>query len=341
MITPAPVRDLSPIRPPRLTSAAVRAPRREPSLRGLALLPEAVRGVIVGYKPIHSREYWPVVRGFVVPVAVAIAPTTVANARRLMSMTTGFVIWVWQATGAEPTAARVFTDANIRNYVAGPLADRSHAYRFDVTRQLGTMATLLTGTITHRLASPYGPRTAPASDKDLARHLNWAKCQTTTTRRRNANAILALAAGAGLTAEEIISTDVADIGFIDDVPFVTVHGPAPRQVPVHRTWWKSLQRAVDGREAGPIFAGYRSGDCAAGGIGKFISDTAPEERPSIRALRSWWIVTQLDAGVPSALVAELAGLANTTALDRYLPHTQQRHCTDYLEALIGAPGVQR
>lgn len=321
------------INPPKATSRAARGKRTRLKNVRAESLPADIAGVISRYRPnpLKNRPIWAICEAFIKAIVTALRPTTLSNARRLLSMISGFVCWAVQDLAAELEPSDIFTDANIRMYVASKLSDRSHAYPVDVTRILGGATTQLTGEMTHRLATSDTPRLPPHSTDELSQMLNWAQHLSTPLQRRNANCILALAAGAGMTADEIMRAQVEDVSFDPDgTAFIRTRGPRERLVPVTALWTPALERALDRRRHGPIFTGHRSEELLAHGLHGFLTDTATHVRPHPTRLRSGYIVGLIDALVPWDLILELSGLTTIKSLDQYTGYAHRHTLTDFI-----------
>jgi hypothetical protein len=145
----------------------------------------------------------------------------------------------------------------------------------------------------------------------------------TAHKRRNACAVIALAGGAGLTAQEVAAARVEHIRHDGELTFVDVPGARPRTVPVLSIWRKTLDRAVDRRTEGLLFAGYRLEEYPPRAIQSFLTANPAPVRPSIRDLRRGWIVTQVNAGIPLLVVAHISGFNSLGALEAYLGYTKQ------------------
>lgn len=303
-------------------------------------LPDFAWHIITGYSPISAGPGWLVVRELVIQAVLSVRPRTHVNTRRLMTMTGLFATWVWTRTGTEPVAHRIFTNTNVHRYLHDRLGTHSAEYRFDTARQLSAIAEALLGTVVDRLPTPrQSGRIAPYTPSDIAVLHSWASNQSTDLSRSNARALLGLAGGAGLTAQELMAAHVEDLDNDGRYLFIDVRGTQARRVPVLHKWAKTLKLAVGDRVSGPIFRGFRLHEYPPRILQTFISDHPCRVRPSARRLNNTWIVTQLDAGIPLQLLLELTGHTTTQAIRPYLQYARPVEIEQYLDRITGIEAV--
>jgi hypothetical protein len=299
-------------------------------------LPDLCWNIITGYEPNKSTSAWPPVRRFVIECVIAMRPRTHANARRLMTMTALYVTWVWTVTGCELIPEKVFRNNLVRRYLAEPLAPRSALYRFDTTRQLAAIAEVTGATKIDRLHKPArGPRVRPYTQKEFGALYSWANTLSTSLKRQNARALLALAGGAGLTAQELMAARVEDVTLSDGRVFVTVTGLRARRVPVLATWAKTLIRSVGDRTSGYLFQAFRLDEYPPTALQRFISEHACAPRPSAARLHVGWVVTQINAGLPLPVLLNITGFTSTQTLQPYLEYTTCPPVDDYVGRING------
>ncbi|MBC7596683.1 MAG: hypothetical protein H7288_22625 [Kineosporiaceae bacterium] len=333
--------------------------QRDPRIEVLRLLDADLTDVcwriITGYSPNQTSSAWSAVRSFVIECVTAMKPRTAVNTRRIMTMTALYVSWVWSATGCTLTAERVFTDALVARYLGGRLRKFSASYRFDTVRQLAAISHTLTGTVITRLPTPsQAGRVKPYTTNQIATLFAWANTLTTELKRQNARAFLALGAGAGLTAQELMAAQVEDITFTHTDSsaagpgaisgngtgavlgaVVAVRGPRPRRVPVRANWVKTLHASVGRRTSGDVFHAYRLEEYPPHQLQQFITDHPCTPRPSAGRLHSGWIVTQLDAGLPIRVLLEITGFVTAQSLIPYLGYTQRQPVENYTARITG------
>lgn len=292
--------------------------------------------VITGYRPNRANSDWATVRPFVIECVLRMHPRTFSTARRLMTMTALYVSWAWTVSGCELVGERVFVDSLVHRYLSSRLSAHSAMYRFDTARQLSTISEVLTGEPTRRLHTPFqSPRVRPYSPNEEATLYAWANTLSTPLKRQNARALLGLAGGAGLTAQELMDVQVEDIDFSDGRIFVNLHGDRPRTVPVRAAWARTLAKAVDTRTSGRVFRGYRLNEYPPRALQRFLSDHPCTPRPSAARLHSGWVVAQIDAGLPLTVLLEVTGFSSAQTLQPYLHHTREHRLDDFIGRIIG------
>ncbi len=301
-----------------------------------AELPDHVWRVIIRYRPNIPAMQWHAVREFTITNVVLLKPRTFHTARRLMTMTTRFTAWVWTVTGIELTTERVYTQNNVSRYLQDCLPTHSESYRWWFARQLRAIAESLADTTIDQLPTPRLPGRRPLTVSEVASMHSWAGSLTTLMKRQNAWAILGLAGGAGLRTEEIINTRVSDIDIVDGRVFVNVPGPRPRRVPVMHPWNRTLLRSIQNRTGDAhIFHGYRWDEYRPRIIQQFLTEHPATVRATVSRLRSTWIITQIENGLPLGVLMTITGFASTQSLDRHLVYAKNPNLADYVGLITG------
>jgi integrase len=227
-------------------------------------------------------------------------------------------------------------DSLVRRYLAERLAKHSTVYRFDMVRQLASIAEAVGGEEIRRLPTPFqSPRVRPYTPAQEATLYSWANTLSTPLKRQNARALLGLAGGAGLTALELMAAQVEDVEFVDGRAFVNVRGVRPRRVPVRANWARTLTKSIGSRTSGNIFQAYRLEEYPPHELQQFLSDHPCTPRPSAARLHSGWIVTQLEAGLPMKVLLQITGFTSTQSFQPYLTYTRKRGIDDYFGRIIG------
>jgi len=300
-------------------------------------LPDHVWEVIIRFRPQLSAQQWDAVREFTIITAINMKPRTFETVRRMMTMTARFNAWVWATTGTTLTVERVYTQNNVYRYLQERLPKHSEIHRWGVARQLGTIAEALAENTVTRLPTPRANRRRPFSIAEVASMHSWAASLTTDLKRQNAQALLGLAGGAGLRANEIIDLHLADIDIVDGRLFVTVPGKNPRRVPVRHPWNRTLLRSLAGRSDPMeyVFRAYRFEEYRPRAIQTFLTDHPGRVRATLSRLRATWIVAQIDNGLPLPILMALAGFSTTGSLDKLLVHARPLDITNYIGLVIG------
>ncbi|WP_194383333.1 tyrosine-type recombinase/integrase [Microbacterium luteum] len=299
-------------------------------------MPDFVWHVMLGYRPHVNHAQWDAVREFTLATAVALRPTTFDSTRRLMSMSARFHAWLWASTGLELTVGRVYTQTNIDLYLQNQLGHRSPEHKWGVARQLVANGRELTNAELHGLPAPDMKLRAPFAPAQIATMHSWATRLTTVKKRQNAWALLGLAGGAGLRAEEIVGVNVEHIDAQNGRVFVNVEGTRARRVPVRHSWARVLLRSIEGRNAGErVFRGPHIEEYRPRIIQTFLTDHPAPVRPTPCRLRASWLVHHLDNGVPLQVLKELGGFRTYDTLTRYVDFTRPVDPSDYTGLLIG------
>ncbi len=299
-------------------------------------LPTVCARIIAGYTPNPQTAIWTQVRQFTIDCTITMSPRTHANARRLMTMIGLFSAWVVTATGCPVEPARIFTQAHLNRYLNVGLAQHSASYRFDVSRIIARVAVTVAGVLLEKLPTPrQAEAVTPHSADEVARLRSWSDTLSTPLKRQNARALLALAAGAGLTAQQIMDAQVSDVDLTNGRAFVTLREPIERRVPVRASWVQPLSRAIGARTAGDVFHAYRLDEYPPHQLQQFLTKNRGELRPSVARLRSGWIVSLINANLPIDVLLEVTGFTTPASLSPYLRHTQARSTTDWLARITG------
>jgi len=300
-------------------------------------LPDYVWGVIIRYRPHLSNVQWKAVREFTIANAVRMKPRTYQTVRRLMCMSGRFNAWVWAVTGTEPTLDRVYTQNNVYRYLQECMPKHSEVHRWGVVRQLGVIAETLASTTVQRMPAPHFLDRRPFALSEIATLHSWAATLTTTLKRRNAWAILGLAGGAGLRAGEVINVRLKDVQVIDGRLFVDVSGKRARRVPVMYPWTRTLLRSIEGRTNPDdyVFHGFRYDEYQPRSIQTFLTDHPGLVRATLSRLRSTWITTHINNGLPLPELMAIAGLAATNGLNKHLAQARPANISAFLGLITG------
>lgn len=299
-------------------------------------IPAVCVRIIAGYSPNQPSSIWPEVQQFTIDCAVAMKPTTHANARRWMTMIALFSTWVVTVAGGPVTPERIFRQSYLDRYLKRVLAKHSPAYRFDSSRLLVKVAHTLLDVRLSQLPTPRQSEAVfPHTPKDLARIYSWANTLSTPLKRQNARALVSLAAGAGLTAQQIMDAQVGDVEFIDGRAFVTVHEGRQRQVPVRTAWVRTLTSAIGDRTSGTIFKAYRLEEYPPHQLQQFLTKNRGELRPSVARLRAGWLVSLLEANLPLDVLLNVTGFTTPASLRPYIRHAKANDTTEWFAQIVG------
>ena len=303
-------------------------------------VPDFVWRIISRYRNKGSATAWNHVREFVAITVLQMTPTTPDNTRRLMSRVGTYVCWVWTVTGCNLDNTTVFTASLLARYTAQALEQKSPTFRWDVQRQLATVIRTLTSAAVDTMRRPaVGSSNRSYTPAQVATMYSWANTLSTPKKQRNARAILALCAGAGLTAAELIAVRVEDIQQCDGVTVVQLRGARARRIPVLNNWARTLTLAIDGRTSGELFRGFRHEEYPPRAVQKFLSDNPCPVRPSPARLHHGWVLTQMQNRLPISVLLEICGFANPGALNTYLLHLPTMPTENFFPAISNPTGI--
>ena len=278
---------------------------------------------IGGYTPQIPAEHWENIEDFVRSAVTRTAPTTPYKANKLFSAVTPFVHWCWKA-GHHLDNATIFDRWLIEEFIATACPttwsaatkgnQRSVIFRV-AEAVLGVDARTpralpLTSADPSR---PYGPA-------DMAGLRSWSRSQGTELMRRDATALLAFGAGAGLAAEDIAPLRVGDVTVRDDgTVTVSVPGRRPRRVTVLAVWEQDAASVAVDRDSDEfLFVPGRAAASTKNLCTHFVGRTSGVLKPSSQRLRATWLVHHLTAGTPVKVLLEAAGIGSLNALTRYV-----------------------
>lgn len=277
---------------------------------------------IAHFTPDIEPAYWRVIEPFVRGCVTDAAPATPYSASGLLHATSRFVLWTWQTAGLELDRAVVFSRPVISEYIECGCDTKSPASRGNQRSQLLRMAEALLGPEAAPPRLPPLPASnpvAPYSAADLITFCSWADGQTTTRRRQDCRVLLALAAGAGLSAHEIAALRTTHVRCDESGVLLAVAGSRARIVPVLHDWETSLVDAVNALPPDvPMFRPGHTGT-PKNLITSFLTKcNGVGARPQTQRLRATWIVTHLTACTPVVPFMGAAGVQSLEALTRYL-----------------------
>jgi integrase len=274
------------------------------------------------YRPTIPAEYWQQIGPFVEAAVTDSAGATSYSERELFAAVTPFVLWAWQAAGLPLERRQVFQLSVIDRFTSTEAPTyRTDASRNTIRSRLLRMAEVLHPDQAPRDLRPLGASdpTRPYSPEEIAALRSWARSQRTEQRRRDAEALLALGLGAGLSGREILHVRITDIRGASRGVDVVVGGERPRRVPVLREWERALLERADGpaKEAWAFRAGHTTDN--ANLITDFVSRSRGRIQLQARRMRTTWIVHHLNVGTPAVALIRAAGVNSLAALDRFLP----------------------
>lgn len=293
---------------------------------------------IDAFAPKIDPADWALIETFVRDAVRDAEPDRYTTAQPWLSAVAQFVQWSVKVECLDLDRETIFHPANIFDFVAQRKA-RSDAANGTVRSILLRISARLIGE--HEGASEdrrayngsIGKKPYTAAEKIGLR--SFIHGQRTEHRRLNLEVVVAFAAGAGLTAVEILKLTPEHVDDRGDLILVHAPGPKARTVPVLAEW-EDLTREVM-RQAEPegflvlrTYVKYRSGNAIADFLWGCNGDGV---RPHCQRLRSTWLVDHLNASTPVDLLLPVAGVSQISALQRYLPFIEKRSVADHFDTL--------
>ncbi len=274
-----------------------------------------------GYRPKSvDRAGWDRVRLFVTSSAIELGDVKERKLGRLLGLLARLAVWA-DRQGLPLEVEVVLDPDTVERFVIATVPhDRSAStYRSDL-RRLGLALTrrapwetLPSGIARRQVADPY-------TSEEIVQLGADARAQSTRLRRRAAQALIALGAGAGLDGRWVGKVTADDLTTADGAVLVRVGPPSARRVPVLAAWESEVLALA--RTAGDeLLIGGRS--LAPNRVSDLIYRLeVPRNHPRLSParLRSTWLLTHLVMGTRLPDLARAAGLRGVFVLSDLLPH---------------------
>jgi integrase len=277
----------------------------------------------MSYEPTFPLERWEVVRALVVESAKTVAASTGLSGDRLMVIAAPFADWVVNVNGYPTTTAVVFHTVMVRRYVTRDDVSWSDATRRTYRSALMRMSAVLIGDVPLPFAPTSPQKTAaPYDDFDLHLLESWARGQSTAARRRSAGVVLALCAGAGLKANELLQVRRSDISTDRDGVVVTVRNDG-RTVPLLARFEQLVLDSITDVEPDQwVFGSPKRVKHGISTLTTFLYDTdrGREPDPVTTRMRNTWIITHLIADTNMRALMTAAGITKFEHLDQLVAH---------------------
>jgi hypothetical protein len=263
-------------------------------------------------------DQWARIEPMVRAAVEAAAPTTVYRAQELLNVTAQLAAWA-DTTGQSTDPAALLHPDTIDRFVTQGCSHLARGTQFNYRRELKVVGAAVLG------EPLYPARSAPLSRDDLSRPYTdreltalIAQCRGLPTAhlRENANAIVALGRGAGLSAQELSRAVGTDVTVDGDGAVISVGGNRPRVVPVLDEWAETVASRAEVVGPRPLLLPDRR-DIKKYHLSNFL-ERWPKDGPKAdtRRLRSTWIVDLLRRGTHVLALADAAGV-NANYLARY------------------------
>ena len=314
-------------------------------------LEAAVSERLLAYEPKPETvpaEQWrriaPVVRslGF---VAVAVGPYTPGV---IMTPLARLTAWAEQQ-GLPMEPAVLLDQSTTERFILTGCRDMKSATRRTMSSQLrrATEALLLDQLGQRppvRLTATVTPM-APYSPREIARWLIWAQSMPTPAQRRNACLMVCLGIGCGLAVEDLAHVRGGDIneGPTGRVLVQVTGGRRPRRVVCRYAYEELLldeALRIDSDEYvfRPEVRDRTSKHLSSDWLAKYPMATGRNtcEVLQPQRLRTAWIVTLIELGIPLTVILQAAGLSTLHSLSRYLVFLRDVSQETALNLLRGA-----
>ncbi|WP_157981604.1 hypothetical protein [Protaetiibacter intestinalis] len=286
-----------------------------------ASLPEGMSSYIESWTP-GSTAIAPAVAAFCRDAVCSVAPMNKHTAHQVFAAVVSLVGWAHVSKGLPLRYRLVLSGEVLRQWQAATLKSgvlgkgTARNYRGHLLRVAHAMGVEIDASLEPITRTA---RTRPYSAEDMRRYVLWARTLRGSSRSR-ALSLLSLAAGAGLTSEEVVLVRGRDV-LIEGGMWVTVGGSRPRLAPAIDAWRpviRSLTEITPPDEY--LFPRVYDGQNPAPHVGDWLNRLPHRPRLAPQRLRVTWIVEQLksNAGNDELLLA-WAGIDRGETLAGYLP----------------------
>ena len=290
--------------------------------RGEPLRPgDSVSAAVARFSPKDiPDDVWERIRPVVTAAVTGTTPVTPGLARRYLTIATQLAVWA-DRIGVSLEHTVLFHPETIDRYIREGCAHLSIGSRMNYRSQLWKFGEAVIGPEhfpPHPLPLRRSPTNTPYSKAEVTELVAWSRGLTTAHMRRNAQALLAIGLGAGLSSQEVsrlVGTDVRDQdGFV----LVDVIGEKSRTVPVLRTWAAPVLELAEESGDRAFFRPERTRITRAD-IVAFINRCSDREESlfCIQRTRITWMVTHLAAGTHLAALHRASGVT-AAQLVKYL-----------------------
>lgn len=292
---------------------------------------------IANYTPTMDASEWSEIEDVVREAVAAGDPAGPDQARRALTITSGFVQWCWRL-GMDLDPRVLFRPARVEEFILSGnhnFSTRSLAtFRSEMQKICEAYDPSLRRAV---LARPSTDGLRPYTADEIDRFRLWAESQTTPTARRDSHLLLALGIGAGLCSQDLAQVQNSDVQHLDGLTIVEVHGIRARRVPVIAPWDRVVTRAANElASSGYLIAPARKRSDK--NVISFVASrrAQPTERVKASRLRSTWVVEQITRGTPLDVLMDVGGFGATSGLDPYMAHVPARNADVALRWSSGA-----
>jgi integrase len=310
-----------------------------------ARLDDASAAKMRDYEPELPPEYVKVIRAFVEDSVALALPLTSYSVETLLRPVMHFVYWAVFVVGCDLDALVVFDRELIQNYVPEALpanlaAGTKRNYRAWITR----VAEVVNPDKNPRNSTPLNQKDmeAPYSEDEIVALDRWAAGQATAYKRQGAAVLIALGAGAGLSAVEIANLRRESVTVHDDGTVeiqVLVKDEWKRRVIVTAEFEQIIATAVEGLSGNSMVFLWKRNRTENDVVSAFVGKCAkPRGTPTVqgRRLRNTWFVSQMTNRVDVLTLMEAAGLQSIESISRLAKFVPRLSTDDRDAQLRGA-----
>jgi integrase len=267
-----------------------------------------------------TADVWERIRPVVTAAVTGASPETPGLARRHLTIATQLAVWADQI-GVPLEHTVLFHPETIDRFIKEGCAHLSIGSRTNYRSQLWKFGEVVIGPEhfpPHPLPLRRSPTNTPYSKAEVTELVAWSRGLTTAHMRRNAQALLAIGLGAGLSSQEVSRLVGNDVQEQDGLVLVEVIGEKARTVPVLHTWGAPVLELAKESGDRAFFRPERSRITRAD-IVAFINRCSNREESlfCIQRTRITWMVTHLAAGTHLAALHRASGVT-AAQLTKYL-----------------------
>jgi len=290
--------------------------------RGQPLRPgDTVSAAIARFSPKDvPDEVWARIQPVVTAAVTGSTPATPGVARRHLTIATQLAVWA-DRIGVPLEHEVLFHPETIDRYIKEGCAHLSIGSRMNYRSQLWKFGEAVIGSEhfpPHPLPLRRSPTNTPYSTSEVTELVAWSRGLATAHMRRNAQALLAVGLGAGLSSQEVSRLVGTDVREQDGLVLVEVIGEKARTVPVLSTWAAPVLELAKESGDRAFFRPERTRITRAD-IVAFINRCSGREESlfCIQRTRITWMVTHLTAGIHLVALHRASGVT-AAQLVKYL-----------------------
>jgi hypothetical protein len=278
--------------------------------------PDGVSTYIDIYRPRGTNGWlWGEVSDVVRSVVRAAGATDIPEARGKLGAMFRYVAWCHSVAGVELELPGVLSALLIDRYVTKTKAHCKENSRRRLAQQLrGIAADALRDRATPTKHVGMPPRASVATDADVRSARDWAAGLPSERLRHNADILVCLTTGAGLTTGEVEAARLGDFRESGDLLLIEV---GSRTIPIRREWVDRLSKRLRPRGEEDRLLQWANEDDSTTHMMTMFHRIGGSPDPA--ALRAKYIVDLLNDLLPLNDILRVTGLQHAASLDRYRP----------------------